>query len=169
MDKVAKELIKIAKELISKKVVIEINNSDEKSIKQGEKKKEKLENDGYTLINEKATPFRSQLTYELKEEIKKAKALVEENPFGTSRDEMANVTCFAKYDDKWEFVDSERKKNYKEAVKAGEEWQKLNENEPHAYSVWAKDTLLAIKGGIGKDFVKKESTGTVNRLTKENI
>jgi len=49
-----------------KRVVIETNEMDLQSIQKSERTKTELENKGYTLVNERATPFRSWLTYVLK-------------------------------------------------------------------------------------------------------
>ena len=55
-----------SREARKKRVVIDVDNNDLQSIKKGERQKAKLENQGYTLVDEKATPFRSRLVYELR-------------------------------------------------------------------------------------------------------
>jgi len=66
-EKVARELVRVARELMAKKrrVVIRVDEMDPSSIKKAERLKARLENDGYILVDERATPFRSQLVYEL--------------------------------------------------------------------------------------------------------
>jgi len=74
---------RIAHDLFSKKkrVVIMIDEMDERSIKKAERQKMRLENDGYILVDSKSNPFRSSLTYELP---KNAKNLISVSEFDIS-------------------------------------------------------------------------------------
>ena len=58
------ELLKIAKNLVAKRIVITVDWNDESSIRKAERQKAKLENEGYKLVQTTGGLFTSSLIYE---------------------------------------------------------------------------------------------------------